>query len=230
MNEETRVGSAVSVTDACRSRDEAVLEAFSTDPTIAVWAVSSDLRVTYSNQAAARLVDRTPEQVVGMNLRELLPPEVAEHKQTIADRAMRGERVTDRMVWRGHCLWSEHVAVHGEESGHGEMVVVTRPDRGECDAREEVALEEAGFVSLGELDVLTPREIEVLALLGKGMRTDDIAKHLTRSPKTIQRFQEGIRSKLGITDRCLLSQLARERGLEPRHANLPRVDQGVGCG
>lgn len=226
MNDETRVGSAVSVSDD-RSRDKAILEVLSNDPTVGVWAVSRDMRVTYANTVSAGRVGLTPEQAVGRHLREILPEEVVEQKRAYAERVLRGERVSGRMVWRGQRLWSDHLSVENEHGVRDEMVVVTRVDRCVDELEGCREFEEADFVVLGELDVLTSREIEVLALLGKGMRTDDIAKHLTRSPKTIQRFQEGIRAKLGITDRCLLAQLARDRGLEQHHASLPRVEQAV---
>jgi DNA-binding NarL/FixJ family response regulator len=63
------------------------------------------------------------------------------------------------------------------------------------------------------LDLLTPREIQVLRLIGKGMSRLEIAKTLSRSPKTIDNHRAAIMEKLGIHDRVELARYAIEEGL-----------------
>ncbi len=48
---------------------------------------------------------------------------------------------------------------------------------------------------------LTPREQEVLALLAKGLTTQQIADHLERSYWTVRIHQQNIVRKLGARDR-----------------------------
>jgi two-component system response regulator NreC len=64
-----------------------------------------------------------------------------------------------------------------------------------------------------KLDLLTLREIQVLRLIGKGMSRVEIAKTLSRSPKTIDNHRAAIMEKLGIHDRVELARYAIEEGL-----------------
>jgi DNA-binding NarL/FixJ family response regulator len=64
-----------------------------------------------------------------------------------------------------------------------------------------------------KLDLLTDREMEVLRLIGRGMSRIDIAKTLSRSPKTIDGHRELIMKKLDIHDRGELVRYAIREGL-----------------
>jgi len=60
---------------------------------------------------------------------------------------------------------------------------------------------------------LTPRELEILRLIGKGLGRVEIAAELSRSVKTVDGHQERIMKKLGITARAELMRLAIREGL-----------------
>lgn len=64
-----------------------------------------------------------------------------------------------------------------------------------------------------KLELLTPRETEVLRLIGRGMARTEIAKTLSRSPKTIDGHREMIMQKLDIHDRGELVRYAIREGL-----------------
>lgn len=64
-----------------------------------------------------------------------------------------------------------------------------------------------------KLDLLTAREREVLRLIGRGLTRADIAKTLSRSPKTIDGHRELIMKKLDIHDRAELVRYAIREGL-----------------
>ena len=64
-----------------------------------------------------------------------------------------------------------------------------------------------------DLDRLTQREQEVLRLIGRGMSRIEIAKTLSRSPKTIDGHRELIMKKLDIHDRGELVRYAIREGL-----------------
>jgi DNA-binding NarL/FixJ family response regulator len=63
------------------------------------------------------------------------------------------------------------------------------------------------------LESLTPREIEVLRLIGKGHSRNEIARELARSAKTIDGHQERIMKKLGVDSRAELVRFAIREGL-----------------
>jgi DNA-binding CsgD family transcriptional regulator len=60
---------------------------------------------------------------------------------------------------------------------------------------------------------LTSRELEILKLIGLGMSTIDIAKHLGRSVKTIEWHRVSLGDKLGVVNRVELARIAIAAGL-----------------
>jgi DNA-binding NarL/FixJ family response regulator len=65
---------------------------------------------------------------------------------------------------------------------------------------------------------LTPREREVLALVGRGMSNQEIAEHLVLSPLTAKTHVSRLFLKLGARDRAQLVVTAYETGLVGRLA------------
>jgi DNA-binding NarL/FixJ family response regulator len=68
-------------------------------------------------------------------------------------------------------------------------------------------------VDPGPLAVLSEREKEILALIGQGMTSAQIAKKLCRTIKTIEWHRSAIARKLQTKDRVALAQLAIQAGL-----------------
>lgn len=64
-----------------------------------------------------------------------------------------------------------------------------------------------------ELPHLTPRERDVLALLGRGYSNKEIARDLGLSPDTIKDHLGRLYGKLGVEDRLSLLNKARDLGL-----------------
>lgn len=63
------------------------------------------------------------------------------------------------------------------------------------------------------LDTLSPRELEVLRLIGKGLSRNEVAEALSRSAKTIDRHQERMLKKLGLETRAELMRFAIREGV-----------------
>lgn len=63
------------------------------------------------------------------------------------------------------------------------------------------------------LSTLTPREQQILRMIGKGMSRAAIARKLHRSPKTVDAHQTSIMEKLGIHDRVELVRYTIREGL-----------------
>jgi DNA-binding NarL/FixJ family response regulator len=64
-----------------------------------------------------------------------------------------------------------------------------------------------------KLEVLTPRELEVLKLIAEGSTTKEIAALLVLSAKTVESHRAHILGKLGMHDRVDLTRYAIRRGL-----------------
>jgi DNA-binding NarL/FixJ family response regulator len=64
-----------------------------------------------------------------------------------------------------------------------------------------------------ELDVLTDREKEIVALVGEGLSNDEIAERLVLSPATAKTHVSRAMIKLGVRDRAQLVVVAYQTGL-----------------
>jgi DNA-binding CsgD family transcriptional regulator len=205
------------------------------DPTAGVTLIDTEGRILWCNEQLARMtfgVGAKAEQFIGKTLFEVLPREVAEHRVGLMRRmACEGSRpVFLRTIWQGlqYATWIQYVSpTEGDEGWPPHFVLVTRRYHGEI--REEVpvsddfVIEESPYISLGPLDVLTPRELEVLALLSQGMSVKHIAGLLQRSEKTIETHRASIGRKLQVDDRVMLAEIARKAGLTREDADKTRV-------
>jgi HD-GYP domain-containing protein (c-di-GMP phosphodiesterase class II) len=80
----------------------------------------------------------------------------------------------------------------------------------------EAILHAAGHRSAKRLEQpggLTAREVDVLGLVARGLRTNQIAAELHVSPKTVEHHITHIYSKIGVTNRVGASLYATEHGL-----------------
>jgi len=69
-----------------------------------------------------------------------------------------------------------------------------------------------GFDSLN-IESLTPREQDVIQMIGKGLKNRDIAKELYISEATVRHHLSSVYGKLGVADRLNLVIYACEKGL-----------------
>jgi DNA-binding NarL/FixJ family response regulator len=107
------------------------------------------------------------------------------------------------------------------------FVVISRRVAADEDAEEltsvPVDVVESDVADLGPLEALTPREVEVLALIGQGLSMKETAHVLRRSVKTVDNHRMSIGKKLDVHDRVKLAEIARRAGLTLRDAERVRV-------
>ncbi len=63
-------------------------------------------------------------------------------------------------------------------------------------------------------ELLSPRERQVVGLLGRGLRVREVAAPLYLSPKTIDVIRQSAYDKLGIHNRVRLALWAHRHGLD----------------
>jgi DNA-binding NarL/FixJ family response regulator len=123
----------------------------------------------------------------GFLLKDLGPQALIDAVRVVADgQALLAPQVTRRLI---------------EAYVDSTPVTAADPAPGEDDAR---------------LAGLTPREREILALVGRGMSNREIAEHLVLSPLTAKTHVSRLFTKLDVRDRAQLVVLAYEAGLVGR--------------
>jgi DNA-binding CsgD family transcriptional regulator len=65
----------------------------------------------------------------------------------------------------------------------------------------------------GPLSQLTDRELQVLAMIGEGLSTEEIAKRIGRSTKTVEWHRASLGNKLGCSNRVELARVAIKAGI-----------------
>ncbi len=128
-----------------------------------------------------------------------------------------------RTIWQGRQLLSLITPVAADEAPDTQAacVVCTYPVAGVLEDNGETIF--SRFIQLGELDRLSPRELEVISLIGRGLPTRLIAEHLSLSPKTVEKHRDAIVRKLGEKSRIRLATKAVIAGLTPEDSRRQRV-------
>ncbi|MBL8887115.1 MAG: PAS domain-containing protein [Phycisphaerales bacterium] len=221
-----------------------VFAAIGADPMIGVAILGEDGRIFWVNPQMAKLFfgdKKTAAEAMGQSLSDLYPaPWVDERIKLLKQAAETGKPVQLRSIWEGrqqfswiHPLDADAAEPMEPHENHGgdmprHLLVITKRVSGE--GKGEELKHGDGFdkvdselIDLGPLDVLTSRELEVLALLGQGLAAAEIAKVLHRSVKTINTHRENIGKKLKIDDRVKLANVAQRAGLRFADAEKERV-------
>ncbi len=194
-------------------------------PGVGVALVRCDGVILFASDEYKRHFLGSPHvDVEGRSLLELYPQEWAKERNDLLSRLETGqESITVREIWRGRQMLTRVGLLPWREEGRPVACIVTRPaNAGELAGLEGQVIN-SSFIELGDLSVLTPRELAVLALLGEGLTLKQIAERLHRSFKTIDNHRASIGRKLRESDRVGLSRLALEAGLTLSDANLKRV-------
>ena len=173
-------------------------------------------RLVWCNAEYARYNKTHPERMVGKTLRDILPEELAEERMKLMRQALeRGVMVAFQQFWVGQRWLTRVWPLDPQAFGHeGFFTIITKLSEPIPLPQEGTgAVRFARTADLGDLGVLSPRELEVFYYLAAGMTVGDIAEALHRSDKTIGRHVENIHRKMGYTSRAELVRDAVQRGL-----------------
>jgi DNA-binding CsgD family transcriptional regulator len=215
------------------------------EPSTGVGVLTLDGRILYLNDQAARIFhgpDAKAAQFAGRSWRDHMPPDwVSERLEVLRTMLVHGKPVLMRNLWRDfqHFTWISHIepemadaldATDAEAAPPSTDLFLTITRRAASDeeaerliAGSEYETIESGVIRLKSLANLSPRELEVLALLGQGLSVKEVAKTLFRSEKTIERHRDAIHQKLHASDRAELVKVALRAGLTVEDAEKPRV-------
>lgn len=197
---------------------------------IMVW--DSDDRILCCNDVAARGFQcESIDAVIGKTLYDFAPENWARERYKAANLAIEsGKRITFLEILGGFRLRTlmRPISLKLEDSTRNyalitvEQITSKEYEFASSERNNEMVIH-ANINDLGKLDVLTNRELEVLALMGQGLRAKDIAKQLSRSVSTVDNHRDNIGDKLDVHDRGELIALAKLAALQVDDASRQRV-------
>ncbi len=186
-------------------------DALTHDVTAEILVLSPQGKILYANKDAAAFFESDNAALVGRPYRELYPEAVAaERMGHVMEVARTGRPVTLEGIVRG--AW-RHTSLRPLGTPDSAVLLINRSaaaSTGESSKSDRVR---AKHDDLGPLGVLTTREREILALIGRGLSTVEIAEHLGRSVKTVEWHRVSLGTKLGVSNRVELAHIALRAGL-----------------
>lgn len=185
-------------------------------PGVLALARDTQFRVVWCNGEYARMNGKTVREMLGSTLHDIMPKKLADERAALMRPALQeGRMVAYQQMWTGTRwltrVWPLDPAAFGHDGYFVIMTKLTEPIPTDPDGASGVQFVQTA--DLGDLDVLSRRELEVFYYLAAGMTVGDIASAVHRSDKTIGRHVENIHKKMGYTNRAELVRDAVERGL-----------------
>jgi PAS domain S-box-containing protein len=176
-----------------------------------VWVVNADGIIRFVNENGAQFyLGVAAEEVVGKRLGEVFPETFTRERMEVVRRTLEtASSVRFSTHWGGQWL---RARVWPMESPEAAVLVVVRPCFDECAGADESLLEllERDGRPLG---ALSPTGRLVLAGIGEGWSTAEIARRMHRSVKTVEWHRGALGKRLGCANRVALARLALLAGL-----------------
>jgi DNA-binding CsgD family transcriptional regulator len=206
---------------------------FTSDPTTGVTLVTVEGKILYINEQSVRIFfneSLDPKAFIGVSMFDLgFPAEWARERIGLFEQIQKtGESVLLRTIWHARQQFSWMSLISSDEDNEPDRIlVITRRiaagEEAEHILEGEHEVYNSNLICLGELKSLTPRELEVLSLLGQGLTIKGIASSLFRSVKTIENHRESIGRKLKKTRGVELACIAHIAGLKIEDSLRKRV-------
>lgn len=198
---------------------------FASEPGVGVSLVSVDGVIRFANErAVAMFVGGDAGELIGQTLSDVYGREWAEERMRVFEQIqVSGRPMILRHIRKGVQLQSTITLLEQPMDGRRVFLVVTSEGEHDPLPGQEIEIIESDYVHLGALGSLTPRELEVLALVGHGLTAKEIGETLYRSPRTIEQHVHSMREKLEVAGRVQLAEFARRAGLRLADATKKRV-------
>jgi len=187
---------------------------------VAISVIREDGLIVFINAAAAKMyaVVGGPGLGAGVNVMSLTPPGfMAARVEFMRELAAHGKDGISRDILAGEQVISYlHLLPTSEDAGLRQFFIIHQ--RSQAVVTEatfpEVMYNDSKEQDLGGLTVLSPRELEVLSLVGQGMTAAEIAERIHRSLETVNTHKASILRKLDCHNAVQLSRIANKAGLK----------------
>ena len=201
------------------SDPQALWDALTQDAEVSVLVVDTHGTIRFANTAAQEAMGAGRADLNGKSWHDLLPKDVADERVRCAEQVVQTSRPIALIgMIKGVCRCAIFRPIESDTPEGARVLVICRPltamDREpKFDAVDGCTVVVAQFNDLGPLSALTERELEVLAFIGEGLSTAEIAQRLHRSVKTVEWHRRLLGSKFNVTNRVELARIAIRAGL-----------------
>lgn len=203
----------------------AAWDAIVSDPTVGLLIADEEGRAIFCNDRAAEFYHgpgAKGSHCLGSGWDDRLPADaVRRRRQVLEDVKSTGRPVVVRTIFSGLQAFGLIYPVRPTKGQSLRFLILLRTVPGEGSSpfgQTSLRLIETDSIDLGPLSVLSPRELEVLAMVGQSLSSKEIARALHRSEKTIENHRYSISKKLAGANAQELAALARQAGLTLRDA------------
>jgi DNA-binding CsgD family transcriptional regulator len=174
-------------------------------------------RISYVNERFAKYINQPSAAAInGKLLSEIYPDQAAAERLAIIRRSANERRpLVVESVWNGVAYQTilRPLSLVGGDPNAVACIVRHQPRPSVDDVPASVERIHMRSNNLGPLSTLTMRELELLALIGEGLSSQDIAKKISRSIKTVEAHRASLGKKLGVASRVALARIAAESNL-----------------
>lgn len=179
-------------------------------------ARDTSMRLLWCNDAYCEHHGRSREELMGTTLDAIQAADLARERENLMRPAFEDDQVVTYAQLARGMRWLTRVWPLDPKAFDTKGVFIVLQHANEhrdakSDAGKAFPLARVG--DLGDLNVLTPRELEVFYYLAAGMTVADIGELMHRSPKTVERHLESLHRKMGFRNRAELVRTAVERGV-----------------
>jgi DNA-binding CsgD family transcriptional regulator len=198
-------------------------DVLASDPTVGLSIVDEDARTLFCNARAAEYYlgpGGTPDKCLGLDWASALPPKAVDLRKEILAKAREHQGpIVVRTILGGLQIYAVIYPIPPRNGERMQFVHILRSvPGGASEYFRSMPLIETEEVDLGPLNVLSPRELEVLALVGQNLSSKAIGAVLHRSEKTIENHRYAISKKLKGASAVELASIARQAGLTLKDA------------
>lgn len=203
-------------------------QSFVRTPGIGVGLTNTNGDLLFLNEQEMQLFEgRTDVDYHGKNLRDFYNNQFVDERLKMIRQVAETKRpAVFSHIFDGRRIQSTIWPITDADPPHDRVLVVSRQVRGGKDGiQTDFDKYESEYIDLGRLDVLSPRELEVLVLLGHGQSIPEVAKILHRSQKTIEKHRESIGRKLAVRSQSEIVRIVWDAGLEISDITKQRLRQ-----
>lgn len=185
-------------------------------PHISALARDDQTRMLWCNEKFARALNSTPGSLVNSSFKDVAGISVVDERLAIMHRVLITQQPQRYIqVWAGvrsltHVHPMSDIDVFGKRGWFITIEPLVLPAESEDDFKD---VPRSKIPHLGDLALLSRRQLEVLRLAAEGLTVDEMAVQLHRSDKTVDNHLRELYKHLKMHNRAQVTRLAAEHGI-----------------